>query len=71
MPSFEKDLQKLNEQLGAHEVFSFKQHRHHKGYQKHKQLIMSINWKKVQAWAKQQILNYDTNIVDILLLVTL
>ena len=49
MPSFEKDLQKLKEQLVAQEVFSFKQDRHHKGYRKHKQLMTSINWENVKG----------------------
>ena len=32
VPSFKKDLQKLQDELVAQEVFTFKQDRRHKGY---------------------------------------
>jgi len=44
-PSFEKDLQKLQEQLMAQEVFVIKQGQCHQRFCKHKQLMSSIDWK--------------------------
>ena len=60
VPSFERDLQRLKEQLVAEEVFIIKEGRHHQRFRKHEQFLSSINWKKMNDWVKQQILNYDT-----------
>ena len=46
MPSFEKDLQQLKEQLVAEEVFVIKEGRHHQGFSKHDQLLQSIDREK-------------------------
>jgi len=58
MPSFEKDLQKLHEQLVAEKVFQISDGRSHRGFNKHVQLMASIDWKKTKDWAKKQVLAY-------------
>jgi len=60
MPSFDKDLQKLHEQLVAEKVFEITDGQSHKGFCNHKQLMTSIDWSNMKERAKKQILNYDT-----------
>jgi len=59
MPSFERDLQKLKEQLVAQDIFSVQQRRRHKGYKNHKQLLNHIDWEKYKKWVEHHISNYD------------
>ena len=60
IPSFERDLKQLSEQLVREEVFAIKDSRHHQRFSKHRNLMKSIDWKKMNEWVKEQILNYDT-----------
>jgi len=60
MPSFEKDLQKLHQQLSAEEIFQISEGRSHQGFRQHKQLMASIDWEKTRDWAKKHALAYDT-----------
>jgi len=56
---FEKDLQKLHEQLVAEKVLQISDGRSHRGFNKHVQLMASIDWEKTKDWAKKQVLAYN------------
>ena len=53
VPSFERDLQRLKDQLVAEQVFNIKEGRDHQQFSKHDQFLSSVKW-KMNNWVKQQ-----------------
>jgi len=58
IPSVEKDLSRIQQQLIDQEKFKIKHGRQHSAYQNHKPLLQSINWEKFQEWVKERVNNY-------------
>ena len=59
MPSFNKDLRKIQQQLERDKVFVITNDRHHASFPNHQPLLQTLDWKKVKEWVKEKIINYD------------
>ena len=59
MPSFNKDLEKIVDQLKKDEVFVVKPDRQHSTYQDHIPLLQDLNWKNLTEWVKEKLIDMD------------